>query len=402
MGVILSISLVSSQFLSVVEINAANWYSQKGIVYEGKALNSMCYITSYAMILKNLSFDATPVDVYLANGKSNYVNHAKLEEHYQIITQSGSFLGLKAEDKEKLIISLLKKHPEGVIVKGVYDTSKTHFIVASKVEDGQVYFDDPAFEKEEDGCCILMKDTWKLTWDNLTEYRVLNKENTSSVSSDEMNSNTNNTSSSAITSEKEKNKENTDTKEKNSRYPIPKRTLYVTTPYMKGNDIKWLQESLNILGYTCKINGIYNVTTKKNLMKFQGDNGLSKDGYVGKLTREKILELLEFVATGSTKWKPSKVNGVTLKKKIVKKKSKVYAVTYGWKKVKNVTGYQIIYSANNTFKSKKIKRTLKNINTISKLKKGKTYYIKIRAYKKVNNKFIYGTYSNVKKIRVKG
>ena len=39
--------------------------------------------------------------------------------------------------------------------------------------------------------------------------------------------------------------------------------------------------------------------------------------------------------------------------------------------------------------------------TIKELKKGKTYYVKVRAYKVVNDKKVYGSYSSVKKIKVK-
>ena len=55
-----------------------HYYSQKGWSYNGKTLTSLCYITSYAMILKNMGKDVNPVDVYVANGYSNYVVHSKI------------------------------------------------------------------------------------------------------------------------------------------------------------------------------------------------------------------------------------------------------------------------------------------------------------------------------------
>ena len=39
--------------------------------------------------------------------------------------------------------------------------------------------------------------------------------------------------------------------------------------------------------------------------------------------------------------------------------------------------------------------------TITGLKKGKTYYFRVRAYKKENGKKYYGSWSNVKKITIK-
>ena len=39
--------------------------------------------------------------------------------------------------------------------------------------------------------------------------------------------------------------------------------------------------------------------------------------------------------------------------------------------------------------------------TVKKLKSGKTYQVKVRAYKAVDGKTYYGTYSAVKKVKVK-
>ena len=39
--------------------------------------------------------------------------------------------------------------------------------------------------------------------------------------------------------------------------------------------------------------------------------------------------------------------------------------------------------------------------TITKLKKGKTYYVRVRAYKKLSGKKIYGKWSKIKKIKIR-
>lgn len=93
--------------------------------------------------------------------------------------------------------------------------------------------------------------------------------------------------------------------------------------------------------------------------------------------------------------KPSKVQGV----KVTNKKGRKIQVTY--KKAGGVTGYQILYAANSKLKQAKKKTTSKNSYTLSKLKKGRTYYIKVRAYKKKNGKTYYGAYSTVKKVKIK-
>lgn len=92
---------------------------------------------------------------------------------------------------------------------------------------------------------------------------------------------------------------------------------------------------------------------------------------------------------------------VSLKKvkKLKKKKAKVT-----WKKLKNVTGYQVYYSTKKSFKKKYTKKKLVTKNTSSvtlkKLKK-KKYYVKVRCYITLNGKTKYGKWSNIKKVKIK-
>ena len=73
-----------------------------------------------------------------------------------------------------------------------------------------------------------------------------------------------------------------------------------------------------------------------------------------------------------------------------------------WKKVSGAKGYQVVYATNSKFKKATKKTTAKITLTMKKLKKGKTYYVKVRAYKldSTGNK-VYGKYSKVKKVTVK-
>lgn len=73
------------------------------------------------------------------------------------------------------------------------------------------------------------------------------------------------------------------------------------------------------------------------------------------------------------------------------------------KKVSGAAGYDVVYSTDKKFrKSVKKINSRKNQATIKKLKKGKTYYIKVRAYKyDSKGKKISGKYSTKKKILVK-
>ena len=72
-----------------------------------------------------------------------------------------------------------------------------------------------------------------------------------------------------------------------------------------------------------------------------------------------------------------------------------------WKRNSGVKGYQITYADNKKFKRAKKKTTGKNTFTIKKVKKGKTYYVKIRAYKLDSAKRkVYGKYSRIQKLKI--
>ena len=96
--------------------------------------------------------------------------------------------------------------------------------------------------------------------------------------------------------------------------------------------------------------------------------------------------------------KPSRV----VKLKI--KKSSKRSVKISWKKQKNASGYEVYRSTKKNKSFKKI-TTLKKAGKVTyvnkKLKKGKTYYYKVRAYKVVSGKKVYGKFSTIKKIKIK-
>ena len=72
-----------------------------------------------------------------------------------------------------------------------------------------------------------------------------------------------------------------------------------------------------------------------------------------------------------------------------------------WKKLTNVSGYQIQYAPNKKFKKAKSKTVKSTSVTIKKLKKKKTYFVRVRAYKLVDGKKVYGKWSVVKKVKIK-
>ncbi len=69
--------------------------------------------------------------------------------------------------------------------------------------------------------------------------------------------------------------------------------------------------------------------------------------------------------------------------------------------VTGAKGYQLQYALNKKFKKKKSIQTKKTKYTIKKLKKKKTYYIRVRAYKMNGKKKVYGKWSTVKKVKIR-
>ena len=84
------------------------------------------------------------------------------------------------------------------------------------------------------------------------------------------------------------------------------------------------------------------------------------------------------------------------------KNSKSKQILLKYKKVSGAKGYEISYSTNKKFKKAVTKKnTAKTSYTISKLKKGKIYYVRIRAYRMDSTgKKVYGKYSSMKKVKV--
>lgn len=84
------------------------------------------------------------------------------------------------------------------------------------------------------------------------------------------------------------------------------------------------------------------------------------------------------------------------------KKAKIQA---RWDSVNGASGYQIYYSKNKNFKKVIAKKVINNGQTTSyigkKFTKGKTYYVKVRAYKNINGQKVYGKWSNIKSVKCK-
>lgn len=109
-------------------------------------------------------------------------------------------------------------------------------------------------------------------------------------------------------------------------------------------------------------------------------------------------------STYSKSVKKITVYGVPKKPEMKKLTAGKKKFTVQWKKDKKADGYQVQYSTD-----KKFKKNVKSVNvskkstkaTVKKLKKGKTYRVRVRSYKKINGKKYYSGWGKVKSVKVK-
>ncbi len=114
--------------------------------------------------------------------------------------------------------------------------------------------------------------------------------------------------------------------------------------------------------------------------------------------------------TGSNKGSYSSVLKTATKVGTVKLKSvksaKRGTLTATWTKLSGADGYRLYLSTSEDFTSETTKKvTVKNGKTVKatvkSLKKNKRYYVKLRGYKTVNDKKVYGAFSSVQSVKVK-
>ena len=107
--------------------------------------------------------------------------------------------------------------------------------------------------------------------------------------------------------------------------------------------------------------------------------------------------------------KPDTSTATTTQVKLAKQTAKVKSngkksIKVSWKKDKQASGYEIVYSAKKSFSGKKTIVVKKNTTTnkiIKKLISKKKYYVKVRSYKQSRKTKTYGKYSTVKNITIK-
>ncbi len=140
------------------------------------------------------------------------------------------------------------------------------------------------------------------------------------------------------------------------------------------------------------------------LPKVQRENCIFNGWYTQKSGGTKVSSstVLNAGTTLFAQWtkvdKPSKVKAPTLKSQ------KVGQLAVSFQKIAGAEGYEIAYSTNKKFPSSSAKKTVSASakETLKKLKSGKKYYVRVRAYKlDSTGKKIYGAYSKAVGRKVK-
>ena len=138
------------------------------------------------------------------------------------------------------------------------------------------------------------------------------------------------------------------------------------------------------------------------------DGMATEQGYMALGTYKRFLAGENFVydmTDGVKKPRPVKVEkkAPAKVKSLALKSPKKKQLKVSWKKVSGAKGYQIRYATNKSFKNSKTVTVSSKYKTktLKKLKSGKRYYVKVRAYTKSGSKKIYGAYSAVKYLKVK-
>lgn len=89
--------------------------------------------------------------------------------------------------------------------------------------------------------------------------------------------------------------------------------------------------------------------------------------------------------------------------KITKLTTSKGKATFTWSNVSGESGYQVYYSTKKDSGFKKLKSYKTNVvkGSKTKLKSGKKYYFKVRAYKKTDSGTVYSSWSSVKSVKIK-
>jgi len=93
-------------------------------------------------------------------------------------------------------------------------------------------------------------------------------------------------------------------------YQAGDRLLYLRVPYMRGDDVLYLQRRLDELGFDCgPVDGIFSPALEVAVTEFQRNAGLNVDGIVGETTLDRLRRLRQVDPDGRVGGIPDRMDG---------------------------------------------------------------------------------------------
>lgn len=180
-------------------------------------------------------------------------------------------------------------------------------------------------------------------------------------------------------------------------------TFKVATRNVNSLKLSWSKVG-NVDGYQLqrKSNGSYKTITNTTATSYTIKNLNSATNYSFRVRTYKTVEGKKYYSSWKTLTTPTKPAKVSIKTPATNSKHQIIAK---WNKVARVSGYQVQYCKNKSCSSVIATKTVSGQSKVSytgkNFTKNKTYYIRVRAYKTVNNTKYYGAWSSVKSIKCK-
>ncbi len=185
---------------------------------------------------------------------------------------------------------------------------------------------------------------------------------------------------------------------------IGNRNVKSVLSYSKRNlKVSWAKSKNNYKGGKLYYNVAYRTNNGKFKVKSVSANKMNLKVVAGKYYQVKVRPVIK---VGSKKFIGSYEGAYANRYakysyiKTLKAGKRQLKVTMG--KASGTTGYQVVYATNKSFRGQKYytnNGASKVKRNITKLKSGKRYYVKVRAYKQVKGVKYYGPYSKVRSLK---
>lgn len=154
-------------------------------------------------------------------------------------------------------------------------------------------------------------------------------------------------------------------------------------------------------------NSYASINFKVYLDKEEGIPAYESGTMIYNTPQKALVDNYDMVTKASAKYKKmettvrkTKVKKVTIRSAKSTKKKQIKII---WKKASGVSGYEVLYSADRRFKKAKTRTVSKSKTSlqIKGLKRRKIYNVRVRAYKTVYGKKVYGKYSKALKTKIR-